>query len=190
LAFIPAQNAIITVDQSISDDVAEATIDRIDLTGKRRTIRTLKYAAEGILQHAIDDAIEQQAANLLKYRAKYFSPAQARKLYSEAYSDVRYQAGSACGEGAVPVTEAQEQRAALQAPIDELVAGNDGAVWVRRGSFGKTASEWTVLDPTGSILATVMLPAATRVMAVTRSSAWASVLGDNDVSYVVRYDLK
>lgn len=74
-------------------------------------------------------------------------------------------------------------------PVDRMVVGSDGGIWLRRGGHGDTR-EWVVLDPEGAPRFSFLLPAGTTIGAVLGDSAWASLVGEYDIPYVVRYDLR
>jgi hypothetical protein len=94
------------------------------------------------------------------------TPADARSIYTQGYAGVNY-----------------------QTPVDRLVTGSDGTVWLRRGSFGSATAEWLSFDRTFAPTGTVTLPAATRVLNVARDTIWVVELDEDDVSHVVRYAL-
>ncbi len=51
----------------------------------------------------------------------------------------------------------------------------------------KDGPEWLVLDPSGEPAATVVTPAALRVLAITRDRVWGVESDELDVDYIVGY---
>lgn len=74
-------------------------------------------------------------------------------------------------------------------PVDRMVVGADGGVWLRRGGEGEVR-EWLVLGPEGTPRYTFLLPEGVTVRAALQDSAWATGLGEYDVPYIVRLDLR
>ncbi len=75
------------------------------------------------------------------------------------------------------------------APVDRVVVGGDGGIWLRRGGEG-ASREWIVLGPEGTPRFTFPLPEGMTVRAVLGDSAWATGVGEYEVPYVVRLDLR
>jgi hypothetical protein len=75
----------------------------------------------------------------------------------------------------------------FQPPVSALVAGRDGTIWLQREPFGRTGSEWLVLDRLGNPVATVTGRPGVRLLAARRDLAWGVVTDELDVPYVVRF---
>jgi hypothetical protein len=74
-------------------------------------------------------------------------------------------------------------------PIANLLAGNDGTIWLASSPPTADAPEWVVLSAEGAPLASVELPAGVRVLVATRDAVWGVEQDELEVSYIVRYRL-
>lgn len=73
-------------------------------------------------------------------------------------------------------------------PVEEVVVGRDGSVWVApRAAPGTEARVWRVFGEDGADLAPVQLPAGVRVLSAGRSTVWGTVRDELDVPYLVRF---
>ena len=71
-------------------------------------------------------------------------------------------------------------------PVRDLIPGIDGTIWLERARDA-SSSEWLVLDPDGTPLHRVRLPANVTVMAASRDRVWGVETDELDVPYIVRY---
>jgi hypothetical protein len=74
-----------------------------------------------------------------------------------------------------------------ETPIETIVTGRDGTIWLQRGSFAKQQAEWIAFDSALDPVGTVTLPTTVRVLYVSRTAVWASATDEDDIPYVVRY---
>ena len=72
-------------------------------------------------------------------------------------------------------------------PVQQVVSGDDGTLWLRRESLGAASTSWQVLDASGNTIGMVELPTGLVVAAVRRSNVWGQEFDDLQVSYLVRY---
>lgn len=72
-------------------------------------------------------------------------------------------------------------------PVSELVIGRDGTLWLRREDTGTGRVNWSLVSVEGAPLGTLEAPAALRIMAADRTTAWGLELDELDVPYIVRY---
>jgi hypothetical protein len=75
----------------------------------------------------------------------------------------------------------------FQAPVDRVLGGADGSIWLRRGAFGLDQTTWWVLDDRGDLAGRISIPARTHIFRVNRTHVWAMELGEWDEPFVVRY---
>ncbi|MGH7447427.1 MAG: hypothetical protein ACRELT_07690 [Longimicrobiales bacterium] len=73
-----------------------------------------------------------------------------------------------------------------QAPVDQVVAGVDGTVWVREGAFLLGNAAWWVLDDRGNRVARVLIPTGLNVLRASADHVWGTQRGEFDEQYVVR----
>lgn len=73
-------------------------------------------------------------------------------------------------------------------PIEDVIVGRDGTVWLRRESSGRTTL-WNVLGRDGTLTAIVEVPSAARLFQAQLNRAWGVEHDEADVPYVVRYRL-
>jgi hypothetical protein len=74
-------------------------------------------------------------------------------------------------------------------PVDGMVVAVDGGVWLRRGGEGEVR-EWIVLGPEGSPRFTFPLAEGVTIRAALGDSAWATGVGEYDVPYMVRFEVR
>lgn len=77
----------------------------------------------------------------------------------------------------------------LLPPVEAVVVGMDGAVWLQLTDDGKGPLEWLGLAPDGATLGAVEAPRAFRLIAATADRWWGSATDDLDIPYIVRYDI-
>lgn len=75
-------------------------------------------------------------------------------------------------------------------PVSDLVAGRDGSAWLQRENTMADSATWEVVDSGGRIAKRVTLPAGATVLAADLGYAWARVLDELDVPYLIRYRLE
>ncbi len=74
-------------------------------------------------------------------------------------------------------------------PVDAVVLGLDGSIWLGRPAMGDER-EWWVLDDGGVPRFSVRLPSAVNVRAAHGMSAWGTHLGEFDVPLVSRFQVR
>ena len=72
-------------------------------------------------------------------------------------------------------------------PVADVVLSRDNSLWLRSEDAGKPLVTWTLLDPAGSVHATVSAPSVLSIMYVDARAVWGVVHDQFDVPYVVRY---
>jgi hypothetical protein len=71
-------------------------------------------------------------------------------------------------------------------PVEGLVTGADGAVWVQlRATPGGVP--WVMLSPRGEVIGTLTLPVNITIMRIAPGMAWGTARDADDVESVVRY---
>lgn len=73
-------------------------------------------------------------------------------------------------------------------PIDALVGGQDGTLWLRREA--SDPQRWEVLNEAGERVAEVYLPSGFRLLAATEESLWGEERGELGENYLVRYRIE
>lgn len=96
--------------------------------------------------------------------------------------------------GSAPTQARAEQLAraaiyqpAFHPPVSSVTLGRDGTVWLQREQARSDSIAWSVLDPNGAPIGTVMLPAGLRLMEAERGTVWGMEQDALDVPYIVRY---
>jgi hypothetical protein len=77
-----------------------------------------------------------------------------------------------------------------QPPVDGVVVGRDGTIWLRREHWGTSREEYLVLDSTGAIAATVTAPAGLRILAAERDRVWGVMVDEMELPYVFRFQIR
>jgi hypothetical protein len=72
-------------------------------------------------------------------------------------------------------------------PVSDVVAGEDGTVWVSRERRPGASRAWDVFGPDGTLLARMEMPAAFRLHQARQGEVWGVLTDELDVPYVVRY---
>lgn len=75
-------------------------------------------------------------------------------------------------------------------PVSSVVLGRDDSVWLRKEDVGGAPVRWLVLDPQGSIRATVNAPAGLKIHYADESTVWGVVHDALDTPFVVRFRLQ
>jgi len=73
-------------------------------------------------------------------------------------------------------------------PVERVLVGGDGTIWVRPGGTGATA-RWSVYDASANPLGRVRLPSSMRLLYATRRLMLASGTSEDDEPILVRYDV-
>jgi hypothetical protein len=75
----------------------------------------------------------------------------------------------------------------FQPPVDRVVPGPDGTVWLRRGAYMEDEATWWVIDSDGEIEAQVLMPSRVHILRVDSEHLWGIEKGEFDEQYVVRF---
>jgi hypothetical protein len=78
----------------------------------------------------------------------------------------------------------------FQPPVDGVVIGRDGTIWLRREHWGATREEYLVLDREGGIAATVAAPMGFRILQAQRDQVWGVMLDEMELPYLLRYRIR
>jgi hypothetical protein len=79
---------------------------------------------------------------------------------------------------------------AFYPPVNALVAGRDGTIWMALNPRPASGTEWLVVDPNGDPIGKVILPTEMEPMAAERSMVWGTERGEFDIEYIVRYRIE
>lgn len=77
----------------------------------------------------------------------------------------------------------------FKTPVAEMVLTEDGGFWLQSRSGPTGLTDWYYLDPNGTPLGRIELPADFRVLEATAETLWGTETDDLDVSYLVRYQV-
>lgn len=135
---------------------------RIEMSGDTTLTRAYRVPVSRINTSGVADSIESIAERTSRLRP--FPREQIAELWREGWDLPEY-----------------------QAPIERIIAGMDGTIWVQRGAFLEPEAVWTILDHRGDILATLRTPAELRLMRVGHSHVWGVRSGEFGEPYVVRF---
>jgi hypothetical protein len=73
--------------------------------------------------------------------------------------------------------------------VQNLVAAEDGSIWLQRFSPTEEGLVWWVLGEDGESLATAVTPEGLRILLITRDAVWGIETDEFDVNYIVRYGI-
>lgn len=74
-------------------------------------------------------------------------------------------------------------------PISGGIFTEDGSLWLRRATLGEAEQRWTVIDPSGTPLADVVLPESFLPAFVRDDTVWGMEADALGIPYVVRYHI-
>jgi hypothetical protein len=74
-------------------------------------------------------------------------------------------------------------------PVEGLVSGRDGSVWIRWRTTPERGSHYLVLDPRGDPAGEVFLPGNVQIRVADLAQIWALITDDLDVQSIVRYEV-
>lgn len=148
-----------------SDAPAAFHLHRIDLDGDTISSRAHPYPPVAIPHDSIESLVQERVERL---------------------RGLTIGGGTAAGRMEDLVREALHTPGTYP-PVDELVAGRDGTVWLSLRPDRGAVREWLVLDGDGAPLGKVELPTGVRVMMAERSALWGTVRDEYGVDYIVRY---
>jgi hypothetical protein len=160
----PGADAIIRVDRVAASDAPPFRVSMITLAGDTTWTREFEWSPIPIPDALADSVTGAFAAGLA--RASFASaPAVAR------------------GE---ELARASLYRPAVLPPVSDVAVGGDGSIWLKRESTGEPMADWWILSADGEPTGVVSIASGTRILAPAIDHAWATVLDDLDVPYIVR----
>lgn len=74
----------------------------------------------------------------------------------------------------------------FQIPVERVVAGMDGSIWLQRGAFLEPEAVWSILDRRGEVVGSVRTPAGFKLMRAGREHVWGVRSGEFGEPYVLR----
>jgi hypothetical protein len=74
-------------------------------------------------------------------------------------------------------------------PVEDLVVGTDGSIWIRLRPQDQGTSRYLVLRPDGAPHGEATLPGDVRLMTANLREAWGVVVDELDVQSVVKYSV-
>lgn len=162
-AFPREMNGVILVHRTIGDSDNAGEIHVVHLTSAGDTVLSKRYRipAVEISASAVQDSLQRAIQRAIKRTS--FPREHIVAMFTDAWRLPPY-----------------------QAPVDHVIAGVDGTIWLRRGAFGLAVGTWWVLDARGNIIATLRIPAGLILHRVSADRVWATQHGEYDEPYVVR----
>jgi hypothetical protein len=140
-------------------DAGTYRVDAWDARGDTVYSRTYPFALTEIPVAVADSAIEASAA---------FFGRNYNAGVAAAYSDM------------VPSPQ-------VLPPVNDLVVGNDGSMWIQLRSLDPQENRYEVLDPVGDPVGVVTLDRDMQIAAATASHVWAIATDSLDVESVVKF---
>ncbi|MEX2282747.1 MAG: hypothetical protein WEE89_09720 [Gemmatimonadota bacterium] len=163
---------VYVVDRPIATNARQAnfTVSRMNLRGDTVYRRSFVYVPQRLAKTQVDSVVRERVATSTKSVAAGFAPAlqpgNAERLVRKGLF--------------VPV---------LHPPVQQVVSGDDGTLWLRREDLGRATHTWQVLDANGVTIATVDLRGKLAVTNARRTAVWGQEFDELQVSYIVRYRL-
>jgi hypothetical protein len=163
-ALLPGGSGLLIADRVLgsASQPGEVRITRISPAGDTTLSRAYRIPTVPITRDVVER--ERERAVEMAMRGRPFTRDQMNELYRSGWI--------------LP---------AFQAPVDRVLGGADGSIWLRRGAFGLDQTTWWVLDDRGDLAGRISIPARTHIFRVNRTHVWAMELGEWDEPFVVRY---
>jgi hypothetical protein len=167
-AVSPDGSSVYLVDRAPANSARQASYTVRTLAGRGgATVRNYNYTPVRVTRVQVDSGF----APTLKFLSEPSGNRPARLSVSDARRAL---------EQAVPVPE-------YHPPVQEVVAGRDGTLWLRRENLVRATNRWDIIDAGGQMIGWVELPRALRVLAATRSIVVGEEQDELQVPYIVRY---
>jgi hypothetical protein len=158
------------LDRKAADDPkrGEFTIRKLDLAGRQMWQRRYSYVPQKMSDQLVDAVIANDVKSLVE------GPGPAKLPEGAARAAVR--------KGLYLPKHFP--------PIEAVVAGKDGTLWLKREDLRKQFVSWMLVGPSGEMIATVDLPRRLRVMYADRTQVIGEELDEFDVPHISRYRIK
>jgi hypothetical protein len=161
----PDGSAIIMVrrEAASAGGTATFTVQRLEPSGRTTFLRNYQYRPLPLSSEAVERAIEQHISGMANARMRTPEAAALRRELRENLYRPRY----------LP-------------PVNAVVLGRDGTIWLRREDLGRSHAWWHVLDARGQLIGQAWIPANLNVRYADRTQIWAEERDELDVPTFVR----
>jgi hypothetical protein len=162
--------AVYVVDRTAAKQSGSSsfTVTKRDLHGKVAYRKQFAYRPQKLQKALVDSIVQSRIETSTKSNNPGFAPAlqpgNAERLVRKGMIVPEY-----------------------HPPIQQVISGDDGTLWLRREGLGAANTSWQVLDASGNTIGMVELPTGLVVAAARRSNVWGQEFDDLQVSYLVRY---
>jgi hypothetical protein len=165
-AVAPDGSSLVIARREAATSGGSATfhVERILPSGARAFARNYLYRPIPLSREAAEQAVEKLVAGMGAANIRRPSDAALGRAIRQALYRPRY----------LP-------------PVNEVVMGRDGTIWLRREALGRSHAWWHVLDARGRLVARAWVPANLQVRYADASQLWAVELDALDVPTLVRF---
>ena len=163
-------DGLLVLDRRPPQSAGRSTVHltKIAITGDTLFSRELEFSPEALPRARIDSAAHAQAETMLPFMQRGDPEMSLAKLEGN-------------------LREAMYGPEILPA-FSDLIAADDGSIWLQRFSPTEVGIEWWVLDSNGESLARAITPKGVRVLLITADAVWGVESDEFDVNYIVRFD--
>lgn len=164
-SFVPGERAAIRLDRDAPRSPEDATfsVTRLSFSGDTLFRREFTFEPVPVTQAEVDSVLDARAGPIGERGFLGATEAQARNWAERTLYQPSY-----------------------EPPVQGMVVGRDGTIWLERTTEADSAS-WLVLDPSAAPLAEVTLPDRLQILEADRDHVWGQELDELDVPYLVRY---
>jgi hypothetical protein len=171
LSQVSSDDVLLVLDRRVAEGRETATIrlTKIAMTGDTLLSRQIEYTPEPLPREKVDSASHAQAEGWFEFMQRMDPEMTLAKLEAD-------------------LREATYSPDYLPA-VRNLVAAEDGSIWLQRFSPTEEGLVWWVLGEDGEPLATAVTPEGLRILLITGDAVWGIEVDEFDVNYIVRYGI-
>jgi hypothetical protein len=147
-------------------DLSEFRLTRLDLAGDTVFSRSYPFQPQPLPRERIDSVVDAVASRL--------------------HGFVGERTGTTMGQWLDWVREAT-YAPAFYSPVDNLLPGADGTIWISLTPTSAAPPQWLVLTEEGEPLFLASTPAGMRLLYANRDFLWGTEKDELEVEYIVRY---
>lgn len=162
------ERAVVHVEREAADSREDARFTLIKLSFAGDTIFSREVAYEPIpVQPAeVDSLLADRAVSVAEWRPMNVTEGRARAWAEETFYEPSF-----------------------RTPVEDLVVGRDGSIWIKETTLAETA-RWLVFDGGGGPVGRVELPTAFELMEADGERLWGMETDELDVPYLVRFRIR
>lgn len=163
---------------------SRVTIIAIDPGGRAAAIVALDEQPSGRQERVVVTVYgpdgRRSAEHVLSLATRRWTRRDTDRVVNEYVSDIARSAGSE-SDIAPGAIERQLVVPEYAPPVSDAVIGEGGQVWLRRSLLGESPARWELLDSSGKLRGSILLPGSMRLMMAAGDTLWGVAPDENDV---------